>query len=126
LNSNSSIIKKQNKIKLSKTHFFFLLFITSSAPIVGGEAIQNMEPVILTPTGLMAGTELRNLPTSFILTIALEEDTVTYYRRDEICMAYSPTRTAGQALVAHACNPSYSGGRHQEDRGSKTALTNSL
>jgi hypothetical protein len=27
-------------------------------------------------------------------------------------------------LVAHACNPSYSGGRDQEDRGSKPAQTN--
>jgi hypothetical protein len=26
-----------------------------------------------------------------------------------------------QALVAHACNPSYTGGRDQEDRGSKPA-----
>jgi hypothetical protein len=28
--------------------------------------------------------------------------------------------------VAHAYNPSYSGGRHQEDRGSKPAWGNSL
>jgi hypothetical protein len=27
--------------------------------------------------------------------------------------------------VAHACNPDYSGGRDQEDRGSKTAQANS-
>jgi hypothetical protein len=27
--------------------------------------------------------------------------------------------------VAHACNPSYSGGRDQEDRGLKPALANS-
>jgi hypothetical protein len=27
--------------------------------------------------------------------------------------------------VAHACNPSYSGGRGQEDRSSKTAQANS-
>jgi hypothetical protein len=31
-----------------------------------------------------------------------------------------------RALVAHACNPSYSGGREQEDRGSKPAQANSL
>jgi hypothetical protein len=31
-----------------------------------------------------------------------------------------------QALVAHTCNPSYSGGRDQEDFGSKPAWTNSL
>jgi hypothetical protein len=30
-----------------------------------------------------------------------------------------------QAPVAHACNPSYSGGRDQEDRGSKPAWVNS-
>jgi hypothetical protein len=29
-------------------------------------------------------------------------------------------------LVAHACNTSYSGGRDQEDRGSKPARANSL
>jgi hypothetical protein len=29
-------------------------------------------------------------------------------------------------LVVHTCNPSYSGGRHQEDHGSKSAQTNSL
>jgi hypothetical protein len=31
-----------------------------------------------------------------------------------------------QALVAHACNPSYSGGRDQEDRSLKPARANSL
>jgi hypothetical protein len=30
-----------------------------------------------------------------------------------------------QVLVAHACNPSYSGGRDQEDRSSKPAWANS-
>jgi hypothetical protein len=30
-----------------------------------------------------------------------------------------------QVLVAHACNPSYSGGRDQEDHSSKTAWANS-
>jgi hypothetical protein len=30
-----------------------------------------------------------------------------------------------QGLVAHACNPSYSGGRDQEDQGSKPARANS-
>jgi hypothetical protein len=30
-----------------------------------------------------------------------------------------------QAPVAHACNPSYSGGRDQEDLGSKSAQANS-
>jgi hypothetical protein len=30
-----------------------------------------------------------------------------------------------QAPVAHACNPSYSGGRDQEDRGWKPAQANS-
>jgi hypothetical protein len=29
-------------------------------------------------------------------------------------------------LVAHSCNPSYSGGRDQEDHGLKPALANSL
>jgi hypothetical protein len=32
----------------------------------------------------------------------------------------------GQVLVAHTCNPSYSGGRDQEECGSKTAWANSL
>jgi hypothetical protein len=32
----------------------------------------------------------------------------------------------GQVLVAHACNPSYTGGRDQEDLGSKPAWANSL
>jgi hypothetical protein len=30
------------------------------------------------------------------------------------------------ASVAHACNPSYSGGRDQEDQGSKSSQANSL
>jgi hypothetical protein len=34
--------------------------------------------------------------------------------------------TMSQVLVAHACNPSYSGGRDQHDPGSKPAWTNSL
>jgi hypothetical protein len=32
----------------------------------------------------------------------------------------------GQVLVAHACNPRYSGGTDQEGRGSKPAPANSL
>jgi hypothetical protein len=32
----------------------------------------------------------------------------------------------GQALMAYACNPSYSGGRDQEDYGLKPAWANSL
>jgi hypothetical protein len=35
-------------------------------------------------------------------------------------------RPFGQALVAHACNPSYSGGRDEEVHGSKPARANSL
>jgi hypothetical protein len=31
----------------------------------------------------------------------------------------------GQALMAHACNPSYSGGRDEEDQGLKPAQANS-
>jgi hypothetical protein len=31
----------------------------------------------------------------------------------------------GWALVAHSCNPSYSGGRNHEDCGSKSAQENS-
>jgi hypothetical protein len=41
----------------------------------------------------------------------------------------SPVLTKGEniswAPVAHTCNPSYSGGRDQEDRGSKPAQANS-
>jgi hypothetical protein len=36
-----------------------------------------------------------------------------------------PTDYQDQALVAHACNPSYSGGRDQEDHVSKPAWANS-
>jgi hypothetical protein len=32
----------------------------------------------------------------------------------------------GQTPVAHTCNPSYSGGKDQEDRGSKPAWANGL
>jgi hypothetical protein len=34
-------------------------------------------------------------------------------------------REGGQVLVAHSCNPCYSGGRDQEDHGSKPAQANS-
>jgi hypothetical protein len=33
--------------------------------------------------------------------------------------------SGSQVPVAHACNPGYSGGRDQEDRGSKPAQANS-
>jgi hypothetical protein len=33
-------------------------------------------------------------------------------------------RSPSWALVAHACNPSYSGGREQEDYGSKSVWAN--
>jgi hypothetical protein len=36
------------------------------------------------------------------------------------------TTYSGWALVAHSCNPSYSGGRDREDHGSKPAHVNSL
>jgi hypothetical protein len=43
----------------------------------------------------------------------------------EALIKYSTTRTHGSwAPVAHTCNPSYSGGRDQEDRGSKPAPAN--
>jgi hypothetical protein len=35
-------------------------------------------------------------------------------------------KKCSQVLVAHACNPSYSGGRNQEDCSSKPAWENSL
>jgi hypothetical protein len=35
------------------------------------------------------------------------------------------TRKMSRALVAHACNPSYSGGRDKEDHGLKPAWANS-
>jgi hypothetical protein len=35
-------------------------------------------------------------------------------------------RKKGRAPVTHSCNPSYSGGRDQEDRGSKPAQANSI
>jgi hypothetical protein len=34
-------------------------------------------------------------------------------------------KTKSPALMGHACNPSYSGGRDQEDRGLKPAQANS-
>jgi hypothetical protein len=36
------------------------------------------------------------------------------------------TKIPGQALVAHTCNPSYSGGRDQEDRSLKPARENNF
>jgi hypothetical protein len=39
---------------------------------------------------------------------------------------YLKNKQRSQALVAHAYNPSYSGGRDQEDRGSVPVLANSL
>jgi hypothetical protein len=41
-----------------------------------------------------------------------------------ICQAKS--KCTSQVLVAHTCNPSYSGGRDQEDGSSKLTQTNSL
>jgi hypothetical protein len=40
-------------------------------------------------------------------------------------LAPNKNRRKSQAPVAHACNPSYSGGRDQEDRGLKSAWANS-
>jgi hypothetical protein len=47
--------------------------------------------------------------------------TVSLYRDCGNCQAFKET-FVHRAQVAHACNPSYSGGRDQEDRGSKPAL----
>jgi hypothetical protein len=38
---------------------------------------------------------------------------------------FQSSNKLGAALVAHACNPSYSGGRKQKDHGSKPAQANS-
>jgi hypothetical protein len=38
--------------------------------------------------------------------------------------AANESQLTGRALMAHACNPSYSGGRDQEDRGSKPTRAN--
>jgi hypothetical protein len=42
-----------------------------------------------------------------------------------LCQKYSEKRSNKPGLVAHTCNPSYSGGRDQEDRGSYPACGNS-
>jgi hypothetical protein len=39
---------------------------------------------------------------------------------------YVKKKNLSEVLVAHACNPSYSGSREQEDHGSKPAQANSL
>jgi hypothetical protein len=44
----------------------------------------------------------------------------------EVQVEYGNNLQSGRAPVAHACNPSYSGGRDQEDCGSKPARANSL
>jgi hypothetical protein len=41
------------------------------------------------------------------------------------CYFFSFNNCGGQAPVAHACNPSYSRGRNQEDHGSKPVQANS-
>jgi hypothetical protein len=44
-----------------------------------------------------------------------------------MCVRYKMSRKGwGQMPVAHACNPSYSGGRDQEDCSLKPAQENSL
>jgi hypothetical protein len=42
------------------------------------------------------------------------------------CLEKATIDQTDRVLVAHACNPSYSGGRDQEDCGSKPAQANSL
>jgi hypothetical protein len=42
-------------------------------------------------------------------------------RKGEVWVAQQKPFTSGQVLVAHICNPSYSGGRDQEDHSSKPA-----
>jgi hypothetical protein len=48
-------------------------------------------------------------------------------QRPQKYLRYNPIKIYKIRLgvVAHACNPSYSGGRDQEDRGSRPALANS-
>jgi hypothetical protein len=50
--------------------------------------------------------------------------------RVKVCLgilqdSISKINKASQAPMAHACNPSYSGGRDQEDHGSKPVWANS-
>jgi hypothetical protein len=52
----------------------------------------------------------------------------TFYALLEISslnMSYLKVLASAWVLVAHTCNPSYSGGRDQEDHGSKPARANS-
>jgi hypothetical protein len=50
-----------------------------------------------------------------------EQICVTQLNADLLIILYLYAM-GSQALVAHACNSSYSGGRDQEDHGSKPAL----
>jgi hypothetical protein len=53
-------------------------------------------------------------------------------RQKDHCLGYivrhfkKKKKNQSQAPVAHTCNPSYLGGRDQEDQGSKPAWANSL
>jgi hypothetical protein len=48
-----------------------------------------------------------------------------YYWSFEFRVFHMKSKLLSPALVAHACNPSYSGGRDQGDHGSKPAQANS-
>jgi hypothetical protein len=56
----------------------------------------------------------------------MKEGDVTLQGRSESQATSSRKGTDSWALLAHACNPSYSGGRDQEDWGSKPVPVNSL
>jgi hypothetical protein len=60
--------------------------------------------------------EYLNIPTSVLFR--------EYFLKTNVVMNIK--RKQCQVPVAHACNPSYSGSRHQEDLGSKPAQANSL
>jgi hypothetical protein len=56
----------------------------------------------------------------------VDDSTQNSSHQENIGGAYLSKKNKSQALVAHSCNPSYSGGRNQEDCGSKTVQANSF
>jgi hypothetical protein len=67
----------------------------------------------------------------FLPAVGVPDEHKTKFHSEEfstcgIMSALKMFEVLSQALVAHTCNPSYSGGRDQEDQGSKPVQANNL
>jgi hypothetical protein len=96
-----------------------------SLMLVKGEQCRTLKSLCVPCSLLSLSLGFPYLPGSLSLSIPPWAHAFFSNVRNTLTCPDSKNGLRSQAPVAHTCNPSYSGGRHQEDHDSKLARTNS-